>query len=81
MGLVGCRYCRPKVYDIDGHAPWPSYFLLYYEVLVCVCVCVCLLLWRAWRVNVRCSVYFCFCVGVGGMVMGCMVCDFGLDMS
>ena len=45
--------------------------------VTCLLLCVCV---GGGGCYVRCSVYFCSCGGVD-VVVGCMVCDFGLDMS
>lgn len=41
----------------------------------------CLLFGRIVGVDVSCSMYTCSCEGVGGVVVGCIACNFGLGMS
>lgn len=76
----GCRCCMLRcsklVATINGHVIYCFYF---YRFWYGMCVGACMLLCGG--VYVRCNVYFCSCVGVGGVVVGCMVCDVGLDVS
>lgn len=82
MGLIGygCRYCKLRcsiVAMCHGHVI--SCFII--EVLVWHVCGVFVIVGGTGGVYVRCSVCFCYCNGVGEVVMGCMVCAFDLDLS